>query len=209
MKGKTPIFASVLILVVASVAFGQEVIKSPLGFSIRRPNSWKVASEESLDAGKKDLNFSDADIEQLLKSKNNSILVMALQKYASDEKVGVIPTIQVRMRPNPTSDFPVFMAAFIRSVDPSRSPFENYSFTEKPREISISGMRAVQVNSTYTLRDRDGNAASVRVRTYAIPFGKQYFQTTFLDNPMEEDCSTEFDALVKSIHIGRELNKRN
>ena len=126
---------------------------------------------------------------------------MAFLKYDPETKAGLIPTIQVRMLPNPIKGFSAFKTTFVKSL--SKLPFEGFKVEGKPKEVSISGHRAVLVNATYTIGTSDGQTLPTRSRTYAIPYGKQFFQVTFLDNPKDEDCSAEFDALVQSIKIGR------
>ncbi len=185
-----------------SVAFGQETISSPLGFSMEKPKGWIVTNDEEMRESLKNIDLSDEALDKILKSRNNSILVMALQKYSTDAKEGPIPTIQVRMRPDPIPAFDDFMAAFLRSVDPSKMPFADYKILGKEK-ISVSSYQTVRVDSTYTL-----NSEPIRVRTYAIPVGKQYFQVTFVDMPPGEDCSKIFDGLAQSIKIARNTPKK-
>jgi len=180
----------------------QEVIKSPLGFAMEKPKGWIVTNDEKMTESLKNVELTDEIVTGLLKSRNNSLQVMAFQKYQTDEREGPIPTIQARMRPNPIDTFDVFTAAFLRSIDPSKMPFENYLIVSK-EEVLVSGYKAVKVISTYSLAGQ-----STRVRSYAVPVGKQYFQVTFIDNPPGEDCSAVFDSLVKSIKIERGTPKK-
>ena len=196
-----PFVIFILTVVAVRAAYSQEIVKSPLGFSMQQPNKWTVTDKEFLDTNAKKVDLSEAALEKLLKESNNSIVVMAFLKYDPQTKEGLIPTIQVRMRPNPTSNFSVFKASFVKSL--SKMPFEAFKVEGKPKEVSISGRRAVLVNATYTIGTSDGQTLPTRSRTYAIPYGKQFFQVTFLDNPKDEDCSAEFDDLVQSIKIGR------
>jgi len=43
----------------------------------------------------------------------------------------------------------------------------------------------------------------VRSRAYAIPQKSYFFQINFTDGQIEEDCTKEFDELVKTIKIGK------
>jgi len=194
----------ILILTVATVgvAFSQEMVRSPFGFSMQRPKNWTVTDKEYLNQNVKKIDLSEAAIAKILNESNNTLVVMAFLKYDPRTKSGLIPTIQVRLRPNPINDFSVFMTAFVKSL--SKMPFEGFHVEGSPKEVSISGHRAVLVNATYTIGTADGQTLPTRSRVYSIPYGKQYFQLTFLDNPKDEDCSAEFDTLVKSIKIGRE-----
>lgn len=207
MKVNRILFVCLLTLACAVGAIGQERVTSPLGFSIQIPYQWQAADKGFLDANVKKLDVSDEALDKLLKSSNNSVVVMAFIKYDPTTREGVIPTIQVRMLPNPIGDFPTFMAAFVRSMSPAKVPFEDYQFIGEPREVSVSGYRAVLVTSKYILRTQDGQTLEVRSRIYAIPYGKQFFQVTFMDNPKVEDCSQEYDVLVKSMAVGREAKK--
>ena len=51
---------------------------------------------------------------------------------------------------------------------------------------------------------QDGGDLKVRSRTYAIPYKDYFFQINFTDSKEVEDCSKEFDGILKTIKIGKE-----
>lgn len=206
MKRSNLGFPVLLVLVISAAAIGEEVISSPLGLSIEKPKDWQIIQKLELEKSVLQAPISDDFKDKLLKAKDNSVPLIALMKYAPAEKEGFIPTIQVRMRSNPIADFEDFMAAFIRSVNPSKMPFEKYSIVGKPAQVMVSGLRAVKVVSEYSFPTSAGKAL-LRAKTYAIPHGKHFFQATFIDTA-EDDCSALFENAVKTIRIGIEpINK--
>jgi hypothetical protein len=201
MKGNRVLFGCLFTLAVAAFATGQERVSSPLGFSMQQPTAWNGIDKGMLDENVRKLDLTDEARAKMVSSTNNSVVVMAFTKYDPTKKPGVIPTIQVRMLPNPVPDFPTFMEAIVRNMSPGKVPFESYEFIEQPKEISLSGFRTVNIHSRYVLHTQDGQTLNVRTRIYAVPYGKQFFQITFMDDPKDEDCTMEFDALVKTIKL--------
>jgi hypothetical protein len=190
-----PIVYIVLTFLGVHGLYAQELVKSPLGFAMEKPPGWISTNDEKMAESLKNIELSDDVLDKLLKSRNNSLQVLAFQKYRAEEREGPIPTIQVRMRPNPIPDFDTFMAAFLRSIDPSKMPFQNYKILAKETYM-VSGLKAVKVFSTYSI-----GSDNTRALTYVVPVRKQYFQITFIDMPPGEDCSTLFDNLVNTIKI--------
>ena len=192
----------VFVIALAGSITCQEIVNSPYGFSMKKPKDWKVADKTLLDENLKNVDLSEAEIESMLKKSNNTLLLMAFTKYELGTVEGIIPTIQVRLRSNPFRDFKSFKTAFIKSIDPSKMPFEDYKSLFPPKELTISGLLAVHYSGTYTLKTKYGQVLQPRSKGYAIPYGKNFFQITFIDGPQKEDCSAEFDELIQSIKIG-------
>lgn len=195
--------ALVVLFVLALEINGQERIDSELGLSIEKPKKWISVEKLTLNRSVKALALPTEKIAKILDSGKNSVLVFAFSKRAPTEESGPIPTIQVRLRKNTVENFQDFMPAFISSVGPDRSPFEKYEFVGEPAEVQISGLSAVFVRSKYLIRGSDGIVAETRARIYAIPSGEHFFQITMIDFPKIDDCSSEFDSVLKSIVIAK------
>lgn len=192
-----------IVLVVSGTARSQKTVASPYWFSMAKPNGWMNAEKALVDESVKKLALYEAEIDTILNKSNNTLLLMAFIKYEQGTIEGVIPTIQVRLRSNPFKDFSQFMNGFVRSIEPSKMPFRDYKHLFPPKQIVLNGKQAVHYSGTYTLETKKGLSTTVRSKGYAIPHGKSFFHITFLDDPESEDCSAEFDGLLKSIKIGR------
>ena len=54
------------------------------------------------------------------------------------------------------------------------------------------------------MKTKNGQEMKVRSRTYAIPYKNYFFQLNLTDGQFGEDCTKEFDELIKTIKIGEE-----
>ena len=89
-----------------------------------------------------------------------------------------------------------------QSANGFKKYFEDFEFINEITEIEISGIKCVYFIGKFTMKTQNGQEMKVRSRTYAIPYKNYFFQLNFTDGQIGEDCTKEFDELVKTIKIG-------
>lgn len=202
MKSMFPLL--LLLLGSTVLAYGQEafVIKQ-YGFSMKTPKDWIATDKAELSDNLKKFDLTDEALKKLLKENNGSIVLAAFYKYAVTAKVGLIPTIQVRARSKGPVEYQEFKRAIVKSMETSKQILDEYEFAEEPSEIEISGVKSVLIVGKFKMKGKKGQILNVRSRMYAIPLKNYFFQVNFTDGFAGDDCSDEFDELVKTIKIGR------
>lgn len=200
---KTLTFLVLLVAGLTNLASCQNVESKKYAFSMQDPKGWHSIDKKGLNSNLKKFEFTEAEIEQLLKEQNANILIAAYYKYDPKITPGIIPTIQINARPNRTRDFEAFKLAIIRSIDSFKKSLDEFNLIEEPREVIVGGVRAILVHGTFVMKTPDGRKFSVRSRTYSVPQSGNFVQMNFTDNPDKEDCTAEFDELIKTIEFAK------
>lgn len=201
MKRILPII--LLILISITLLNGQKTFENKkFGFSIQEPSNWIVTTNKELISNLEKFEFSEDGLARLLAVEKGSVVLTAFSKYDAKEKVGLIPTIQIRVRTGHARNFQAFKAAIIKSMENSKMLFENFEYVEEPKEVEISGIKSVLLITRFTARSKNGAELKAKSRIYAIPYKNYFFQLNFNDGQNSEDCTKLFDELVKTIKIG-------
>ena len=171
-------------------------------FAIQEPKNWIEASNEVLKKNLVKFEVSEVNLVKLIEDSKGSILLTSFYKYDPKTRAGLIPTIQINVRNKPVNDFEHFKSMIIQSSKGFKKVFEDFEFIEEVKEIEISEIKSVYFIGKFTMKGKNGQEMKVRSRTYAIPFKKYFFQVNFTDSQIDEDCSLEFDNLLKTIKVG-------
>lgn len=191
-----------LLLLTASIAFSQKRFESKnYGFSMDEPKDWQVANNEELLNNLDRYDLTTEAFHELLKKNKGSILLTSFYKYDMNKHAGLIPTIKINMRQNPAGEFSVFKSMISQSSKGFETVFPDFKYLQEPTEVEISGIKSVFFSGKYTMKMQNGTLMKIKSRTYAIPYGDYFFQVNFIDGQVKDDCTAEFDALVKSIKI--------
>jgi hypothetical protein len=175
----------------------------PPTFSMQMPEGWIRIDKEGLKANLGKFEFSEETVDQLEKDNSADKLLAAYSKYDPAVTEGIIPTIQVVARPNRTKDFEHFKRSIVSSIDQFRKAFDQFEITEQPAEVDIGGARSLFFVARFVMRRPEGNAYHVRSRMYAVPTGRWFIQFNFTDHPEDEDCTVEFDQVIRTISIAK------
>lgn len=167
------------------------------------PKGWLVIGKPDIKDNLKKFEFTTAELEYLLKDANKSVLLGGYHKYDPKVRAGVIPTIQINLRENPTKTFQQFKSGLIKSISGMKSQFDEFELIGDPQEIEIAGVRSLAFKMKFVMTLAGGERKNLRSRTIAIPAANHFFQLNFTDEPEVEDCSAEFDALLKTVKIGK------
>ncbi len=205
---KKALFFIFLLVSFAHCAFAQNTfVNKQYGFAMQEPKNWILSSKVAINDNLTKFELDDAVLAKLLKDSNGTILLAAYRKYDPVLKeVGLIPTIQIHIRSKSPSTFKEFEKQLIQSAEGFKNVFDQYEAIGEPQEVKISGIQSLLIVGKFIMKMKDGQIFKVRSRTYAIPLGTYFFQLNFSDGYEEEDCSLEFDNLVKTIKIGRPTN---
>lgn len=193
-----------LVILLCGNVYGQEVFKEEnYGFSIVKPKDWILGSNKALMNNLQKMKVDEKILAELIKTNQGSLLLASFYKYDMKTHAGLIPTIQINVRNNPTKTFEQFNIAMKQSSSSFKNYFNDFEFIKEPNVIDINGNKAVYFIGKYTLKNQHNEPMKVRSRTYAIPYGAYFFQVNFTDEQGVEDDTKLFDFLLNSIKIGK------
>ncbi|WP_029036692.1 hypothetical protein [Salinimicrobium xinjiangense] len=201
---KQLIFSLTFLLFCSSGAIGQATFESrQYGFAMAQPENWVQTDNRELlqNLGKFDL--KEAELQKLISDHNGSLLLTSFYKYNPESHAGLIPTIQLNVRANATRNFAEFTNLITQSANSFKQYFSDFTFDTAPKVVEVGGVKSVYFVGKFTMQTPAGESIKVRSRTYAIPYGSYFFQLNFTDGQVTEDSSELFDALAKTIRIGR------
>lgn len=201
---KKLILTIIFIFCLAFTAFGQEIYENgKFDFSMQKPTKWFMTENSKLIEAVKNVEMTDENLWKILQSFEGA-LVVAFQKHNPQEKIALNPIIQINIRQKSTKDFQMFKNAMIKSMDNFRKNLMDFELIEDVKEIEISGIKSVSFVIKFKYKSKAGVWLWVKSRTYAIPYKNYFFQINFndgSDGEKSEDCSKEFDEVLKTIKI--------
>jgi hypothetical protein len=171
-------------------------------FEIQEPENWIEASNKVLLKNLEKFEVNEENLNKLIADNKGSVLLTSFYKYDPKTHAGIIPTIQINVRSKGKSNFEQFKSAMAQSANGFKKYFEDFEFIQEITEIEISGIKCVYFIGKFTMKTQNGQVMKVRSRTYAIPYKNYFFQLNFTDGQIGEDCTEEFDKVVKTIKIG-------
>lgn len=173
------------------------------GFSMNEPDGWIVANNQDILENLEKLDLDDAKVMKILEDRKGSLHLVSFYKYDPQTHPGFIPAIQVNLREKRNKDWETFRATLVKSARDMNKLLDNYEFMEEPTDVKIDGIKCIYFRTKFTMKTDNGQEYRVRNRMYIIPKKDYYFQINFTDGLLSDDCSAEFDKLVKSIDIKR------
>jgi len=188
-----------------NLVYGQKNFENnEYGFKIQEPNNWIEASNKVLLKNLEKFELTEENLSKLISENKGSIILTSFYKYDPKTHAGIIPTIQINVRLKGNSNFEQFKNAIAESAKGFKKYFQDFEFIDEITEIEISGIKCVYFIGKFTMKTENGQEMKVRSRTYAIPYKNYFFQLNLTDGQSGEDCTKEFDELIKTIKIGEE-----
>lgn len=172
-------------------------------FSMLEPQSWIWANSDDLQLNLDKLEIDEDDLAKIVADHKGSVLLQSFFKYDPQTHPGIIPAIQINVRERNNPDFDLFKEQIIKSSRNLQRVYSDYTFVEDVTETKISGIKSLYFISKFTMKTDSGQELRVRSRIYVIPMKDYYFQINMTDGLLSEDCSKEFDKLIKSIKVKR------
>jgi len=172
-------------------------------FSMLEPANWIPADRETLDKNAHKLDLSEKEIDDMLQKQKKAVSLMSYFKYNIKGHPGLIPAINVDVRNNPAKDFASLKKGLEGSLSVLQKTFPDAEYIHKPSETVVGGQKCIYFSIRYTVHMNDGQMVlKTKCRSYIIPYRNYLFRMNLIDGQTEEDCTTEFDDLIKSIKIG-------
>jgi hypothetical protein len=190
---KVAFFATILI----SISFRQG--STQLKFSMKSPENWKKVTNTEIFDNIEKFKLTPSQLEKYITDHKGSVLFVSYSKYDAAKHQGLIPTIQVNIRNNPTKTFENFFQSMTKSSESMKTYFKDFEYIDKPQKVKVAGKDAFYFSAKFKMATPN-QTIKPRSRTYAIPNGNNFFQVNFTDGD-DEDCSKLFDSLVKSIRL--------
>lgn len=193
-------FLTIIILLVVSNSFGQQVNLETFGLSFDEPAKWHKKGEEEFIKNVKKFNWKEGQVKKIMQSHKGSVTVCAFYKYSQNKYNGIIPTITLTLSHNPTENFEEFKQMIAYGQEQYKAVLSNFKITAAPVEIIISGKKALLCKSSYTVPYKGKNIL-VNTQMLYIPKGDSFYTFNFIENKSKENNSEVFDKLIKSIKL--------
>jgi len=172
-------------------------------FEIKKPENWIEANNKVLLKNLEKFEINEENLNKLISDNKGSLLLNSFYKYDPKTHAGLIPTIQINVRAKGVGNFEQFKNGILQSANSFKNYFPDFEFIKNVTEIEIDGVKCIYFIGKFTMKTQNGEEMKVRSRTYAIPYKNYFFQLNFTDGQVSEDCTEEFDELIKTIKIGK------
>jgi hypothetical protein len=167
-------------------------------FSMKSPEGWVELKKEDILNNLGKFKMPDSTLSKFIAAQKGAVMLVTYAKYKLSEHPGLIPTIKVSLHSNSTRSFSKFFVLMEKVNDGLKSYLNDFEIIDKQDSIVVGEKKAVYFKAKFTMNSRDFGLIKCRGRMYSVPFEDKYYQITFIDGN-EEDCSTIYDELVKTI----------
>lgn len=166
-----------------------EFVQMPnLGVKFKKPNGWLNPNEKAMIDNLKKIDANIENIPKILATHKGTVQLYIFHKEDPAKYPGIIPTINVLVRYNPSNDFATFMKFIKKSSDSASAVLHNWSVKKPLSEETISGKKVVSFSADFNLTTADGNTHSIRNITYSIPFAESFIQVSMSEsNPPKNE----------------------
>ncbi|MBE8714965.1 hypothetical protein [Sphingobacterium hungaricum] len=200
---KRLILLSFILLHATNLVFGQKIfVNKEYEFAMQEPDNWIEVSNEGLISNLKNLELTEESLSKLISDSKGSLLLTSYYKYNPQTHPGLIPTIQVNVRAKGNTTFEQFKRSMAESTESFKNYFPDFELIKDITEVEVSGIKSIYFVAKFSMNTQDGQEVKVRSRGYAIPYKNYFFQINFTDGQVGEDCTSEFDQILKTIKIG-------
>ena len=201
---KKLILLILIVTISTNFAYSQKnFISKEYEFEMQEPKNWIETDNKFLLKNLEKFEINEKNLNKLISDNKGSLLLNSFYKYDSKTHAGLIPTIQINVRTKGNVKFEQFKNEIIKSANSFKNYFPDFEFVKNVTEIEIDGVKSIYFIGKFTMKTQNGEEMKVRSRTYAIPYKNYFFQLNFTDGQISEDCTEEFNELVKTIKIGK------
>ena len=171
-----------------------------IGFSIEVPENWIPMENEAILKNLNQYDFTEKQMEELLKSNNSAVDLATYTKYDPKKYKGIIPTIKIRTHINQTDNMKDFVGIIEKSAESTKKALTNFRFINRPVITEISKHKAVQFSVQFTLKNGSVDYEIIS-RTYYIPKKGYFISLNFIEEVGKEDNQLLFEELIKSVQL--------
>jgi len=164
------------------------------------PKNWIEVKNEEVFKNLNLYDFSEEQLNELLKSNNSAVNLVTYTKYDSKTYAGIIPTIKIRTRSNKINDIESFRKSIESLTELVMKSLDNFKFTERPTVVTISNKESVKFTVHFTLKN-NGKEYPVVSHSYYILQNGYYISLNFIEEIDKENNEKLFKDLVNSIQI--------
>lgn len=194
-------FFTLLLLLCFSNFYAQKKLDiKRIGFSIDIPEKWIFTSNEEVLKNLDSYDFTDKQLEQLLKSDNSSISLATLVKYNPKTYAGIIPTIKIRTQVSNTNNIEEFIGQLKKSTEDLKKALNDFKYIDNPSVVEISEKKVVKFSVQFNLK-QENNSFNICSRSYYILKKGYYISLNFIEEIGKEDNRPLFEDLVKTISL--------
>ncbi len=174
---------------------------SQFGIKIQEPTNWVLASNEDQIKNITKFKLTEEQLLKLIKDNKGIISLRTYYKYNIDSVSGLIPTIKINVRTNPTGNFTEFKKIMITSTDNIKTFVDDFKFIDNFTDIKLSEKDCLYYSCSYSLKRKDADKINVRMKNYMIPKGQYFISISLMDNQTDDDCSKLYDELISSLQL--------
>lgn len=195
---RTILFLLTLLTVTSKLYSQQSAVPT---LKIDKPDDWFDNSNLDLLANLEKYEMEESQLRSLINSNRGSIPINVYMKYNPANYPGIIPTIQINLRPNPNKEFRFFKMSMEQSIQQMGNMLTNFEVIDELQEVEIDGRKGVHFLASFEMKLPDGALEKIRSWTYAIPIGNYFYQINFSDLYEKDNCEEIYKNLVGSIEI--------
>jgi hypothetical protein len=200
---KKIIILSILAFILISATLHKDVFKNiQYGFSMQKPDKWIEADNKEILKNLEKIVLTDEELDKFISDHQGSVLLTSYYKYDPKSVSGLIPTIQVNVRQNPTTNYQQFKNVMTQSAYDMKNFLKDFEFETEPQTMEISGIKSIYFIGNFSLETQTRESIKVRSRTYAIPYKNYFFQVNLTDGQKKEKCDELFESIIKTIKVG-------
>lgn len=193
------------ILLVFTVFTTCELYSQQLGIlptiKIDKPDRWYDNSNLDVLSNLDKYEMKESQLRNLINSNRGNVPSHVYMKYNPAEYPGIIPTVQINLRPNPNKEFESFKKSMEQSVLQMGTILNNFEVINELKEVEIDDRRSIYFLASFDMKLSDGSINKIRSWTYAIPVGNYFYQINFSDLYEKDDCEKIYKKLIKSIEV--------
>jgi len=193
------IIITLTIITVTSELYSQKS-KVPI-LKIDRPDNWYDNSNIDIQANLERYEMKESQLKDLINSNRGSIPTHIYMKYNPAGYPGIIPTVQINLRPNPNQEFKHFKMSMEHSVKQMSTILTNFKVIDKLQEIEIDGFKAIYFQASFEMKLPNNSIEKIRSWTYAIPLDSYFYQINLSDLFEKDNCEKVYKTLVGSIEL--------
>ncbi len=169
--------------------------------TLEKPAGWIDNSNLDVIANLEKYDLQETELKDLINSYQGSLTTHIYMKYDPASYPGIIPTVQVNLRPNPNQEFNTFKTAIQHSMTAMANLLANFQVIQSLQELEIGGRKGVYFLASFDMKLPNGQIEKIRSWTYAIPVGNYFYQLNFSDLSDKDDCASTYARLVETIRI--------
>ena len=192
---------TLLLVLISTTIYCQERLEiKRLGFSIGIPKKWYSQNNSEVLKNLNNYNFTDKQIDNLLKTENSSVNLATYVKYDPKTYPGIIPTIKIRTRENKTTNLDDFLKQVQNSNIEAQKSLDDFRFIENPRIIELSQQKVVKFSVQFVLKNNN-QAHVINSTSYYIPKNGYYISINFIEEMGKESNNELFEAIIEGIQL--------